>query len=281
MNVAIVGYGFVGKAVENAIKDVKDIFIIDPKLKNDINVLKDKKIDFIFLCLPTPMREDGGQDIKIILNVLEAIENLHLKSQIVLKSTVLPSNINIIQERNSEIIYNPEFLREKRANEDFINASLILFGGKKENCEKLSKFYTGNTRCLQTDHTFVDIISASIIKYSINSFLATKVIFFNELYQIFTNSGSKDSWEKIISSISKDLRIGNTHMNVPGHDGRRGFGGACFPKDINALYKYSKEINAEFNILKKAISLNNKLRDEYNDLLDREKEQNINFKLKE
>ncbi len=277
MNIVIIGYGFVGKAIDNALKKNVNVTKIDPKLDTNLEAILSKNHDFIFICLPTPMNENNKQDISTILNTLKFLKQNNIDSQIIIKSTVLPSNMKLLQEECNSLVYNPEFLREKFAKDDFINAPIILFGGNEENCQKASEFYKNNTNCILKKHTITDIISASLIKYSINSFLATKVVFFNELHEVFVNSGSQDSWENIIKAISTDSRIGNSHMQVPGHDERKGFGGACFPKDTSALYDYSKEINSEFKLLKKAIKLNNELRAEYNDPLDREKEQNINF----
>ncbi len=88
-----------------------------------------------------------------------------------------------------------------------------------------------------------------------------------------------NAFDKSIEILSIDKRIGNSHMNVPGHDGRLGYGGACFPKDARAFLKYSKDLDAEFTLLKKSINLNNELRSLYNEPSSRELEQNISFNL--
>jgi UDPglucose 6-dehydrogenase len=124
-------------------------------------------------------------------------------------------------------------------------------------------------------------MSASLVKYTINSFLALKVIFFNEMKSVFDNFNTNTEWSDFINSLSKDKRMGNSHMNVPGPDGRYGFGGPCFPKDVKALIQYSKEIGNELTLLKKANSINNNIRAKYNDETVREKEQNIKFNSKE
>ena len=105
-----------------------------------------------------------------------------------------------------------------------------------------------------------------------------KVIFFNEIKSVFDNLNSNNDWSNFINALSKDKRIGNSHMNVPGPDGKYGFGGACFPKDVSALIEYSTELGSELSLLKKANAINNTIRAEYNDLSEREKEQNIRFK---
>ena len=94
---------------------------------------------------------------------------------------------------------------------------------------------------------------------------------------IFDNLNSQSKWLDFINALSKDKRIGDSHMNVPGPDGRYGFGGPCFPKDVSALIEYSKEIGFELNLLTKANTINNNIRAQYNDLTEREKEQNIKY----
>ena len=278
MKVAIVGYGFVGKALADGFLDTVKVIKIDPKLNTDINEIIRFKPDIIFICLPTPMNDDSSQDISLVQEAMKEISQMNISSIVVLKSTVLPDNLDQLSLLNKDFVYNPEFLREKHAKEDFINSSLIVFGGQKEKCKVLANFYTNHTKCLSKEYFFTDKITASLIKYTINSFLSTKVSFFNELHNLFTNSGSKDSWENFTRMISFDKRIGDSHMQVPGHDGRFGFGGACLPKDSKAFSLYSESKLAELNVLKAAINTNNKIRAKYNKKTDREAEQNVNFK---
>jgi UDPglucose 6-dehydrogenase len=278
MKVAIIGYGFVGKALKNGLKNSVEVLLVDPKLNTNINDLKTFKPDTIFICVPTPMNNDGSQDTSILENVINELNSLSESALIVLKSTVIPSYISKIEIKIPNIVYNPEFLRENFANYDFINADLIVFGGKNDDAnKKLANFYSQYTKCINTNYQFTDLISASLIKYSINTFLSAKVIFFNELFEVFSNSGSKDNWENFIKIMQNDKRIGNSHMQVPGPDGKLGFGGPCFPKDTKALLQYSNDIGEPLKLLEKCISLNNNIRSQYNSLSKREVEQNINF----
>lgn len=278
MKVGIVGFGFVGKALSHGLKDTVELIKIDPKLNTNISDLKPHNPNIVFLCIPTPMVDDGNQDINAINHAIQEINAFVEKPLLIIKSTVLPNYALEIKEKYSNVVFNPEFLREKHAEEDFINSETIIFGGNKENCLKASIFYKEYTNCLQENHMFTDEISACLLKYSINSFLATKVVFFNELKKVFEQSGTDEDWSKFINYIASDSRIGKSHMMVPGPDGRNGFGGACFPKDTKALCKFSENLDAELMLLKKAISINNNIRSEYNDLFDREKDQNINYK---
>ena len=278
MKVAIIGYGFVGKALHNGLKNSEEVLLVDPKLNTNINDLKAFKPDTIFICVPTPMNDDGSQDASILENVINELNSLPESTLIVLKSTVLPSNIARIEIKIPNIVYNPEFLRENFANEDFINADLIIFGGNNDAAnKKLADFYRKYTKCINTNYQFTDLISATLVKYSINTFLSTKVIFFNELFEVFSNSGAIDNWENFIKIINNDKRIGNSHMQVPGPDGKLGFGGACFPKDTKALLQFSKDIGKPLHLLEKCISVNNNIRSQYKYVSRREAEQNINF----
>ena len=279
MKVAIVGYGFVGKALKLGLKENTEVFLVDPILKTHIKDLQYFIPDIIFICVPTPMNDDGSQDISILNSVFNEIKDLKSSALIVLKSTVLPNYIRDLETLIPMIIYNPEFLRERYAEEDFINSDLIVFGGQYEATKKLAEFFLNHTKCINSDYKYTDLITASLIKYSINTFLSTKVIFFNELHNSFKNSGSKDEWDNFTNIISTDKRIGNSHMQVPGPDGMLGFGGPCLPKDCNALYTYSKNIGEPFKLLNNVNAINNNIRKQYNSLSKRELEQNINFDL--
>ncbi len=278
MKVGIIGFGFVGKAIKNGLKDSVKVFIVDPNIGSSIKDLDSFDPDIVFLCLPTPYgSKTNVQDTSIFIDVLKEIKNLSFKNALfVLKSTISPENLHIFDDIE-RFVYNPEFLTELNANDDFINADFSVIGGRDNQCELLKQFYKKYTKCRTNNYLFTDVISASLIKYAINSFLATKVTFFNELFDLFNSSGTNEDWETFIEIIKNDSRIGNTHMQVPGHDGRRGFGGACFPKDISAFLTYSKKINSNFSLLETVIKSNNKIRQSYNDLTEREESQNVNF----
>ena len=277
MRISIIGYGFVGKALSNALKGDIKLQKIDPNLNTSTIDIKDFNPEIIFICVPTPMKKDGSQDISILMDIIKEIKSFGFQNLIVIKSTILPSHIERIQKELTNFVYNPEFLREKHAYEDFINSNMIIFGGKNEANVELSNFYKNYLECKNKEYTFTDPVSASFIKYIINSFLATKVIFFNEFHKLFESSSAKEDWDTFIKIISKDRRMGASHMSVPGHDGRMGFGGACLPKDANAIVKYSESHGIDLEILASAIKINNKIRAKYNENTKREREQNIFF----
>ena len=277
LKLGIIGHGFVGKATDWGFNKNVEKYIVDPVYKTTTKDLEKFDPDLIFICVPTPMGDDGNQDSSIIESVIRDLTKFTPNSIKVVKSTVLPSILDKLYYIEPNLVYNPEFLREKHANIDFVNSEMIIFGGDRNISSKVSDAYLKHSRCETKEHIFTDLKSASLIKYTINTFLASKVIFFNELHSIYESLGVSDSWENIISIISRDSRIGESHMNVPGHDGRKGFGGACFPKDSLALVKYAEQNKIELNLLKAVIKINNKIRKQYLDLDSREREQNVSF----
>ena len=243
LRLGIVGHGFVGKATDWGFNKHVSKFIVDPLINTDISDLKDFNPEIVFICVPTPMSDDGSLDSSIIKTVIKDLTLYCPNSIKVIKSTIIPSVLDELHKLDKKLVYNPEFLREKHANLDFVNSDMIIFGGDKNISSQVSNAYLKHSRCKTKEHIFTDLKTASLIKYSINTFLASKVIFFNELYSVYEKLEVKDSWESVINIVSRDSRIGDSHMNVPGHDGKRGFGGACFPKDSLALIKYAHSID--------------------------------------
>jgi len=277
VKLGIIGHGFVGQATDHGFSKVREKYIVDPRYGTTIEGLKKFQPDFIFICVPTPMKKDGSQDSSIVKKVFNELENNFKGTPKILKSTILPDLLNKLTNDQDSFVYNPEFLREKHANEDFINSPFVILGGKKSTCKEVELLYRNFSSCLTKKYLNVDMETASLIKYSINSFLATKVLFFNGIKDIFDELDTKESWVDFINILSLDERIGDSHMSVPGHDGKRGFGGACFTKDTAALINYSDSISKKFELLKKVVSLNNSLRKSYKNLDKREKDQNVNY----
>ena len=126
MKVGIVGFGFVGKALKNGLKDNVDCLEIDPILGTDLNDLKSHEPSIVFICLPTPMNDDGSQNIDLVKDAVNQINKFEQDILLVIKSTILPKYVDEILTNNNNIIINPEFLRENFANEDL--SKLILSG---------------------------------------------------------------------------------------------------------------------------------------------------------
>ena len=277
LKLAIVGYGFVGKATDQGFNKYVTKYIVDPLLDTSVEELKEFEPEIVFICVPTPMKDDGSQDASIISSVTKELSKYCPEAIKVVKSTVLPSILDELKVIDANLIYNPEFLREKHANYDFIKSDMIIFGGDRNLSTKVSNAYFRHSRCETKKHIFTDLKTASLIKYAINTYLASKVIFFNELHSIFSKLETSDDWDSVIDIISTDKRIGDSHMQVPGHDGKKGFGGACFPKDSLALIKFAKNFGVDLNLLISTVKINNKLRSEYKELDSRESEQNVSF----
>ncbi len=277
LKLGIVGHGFVGKATDWGFNKRVSKFIVDPLINTRISDLKDFDPEIVFICVPTPMGDDGNQNSAIIEEVIKELI-IHCPNSIkVVKSTVLPSVLDELLKLDPKLIYNPEFLREKHANSDFVNSDMIIFGGNRNTSTKVSNAYLNHSRCKTKEHIFTDLKTASLIKYAINTFLASKVVFFNELHSIYEKLDVADNWESIVNVISRDKRIGDSHMDVPGHDGKKGFGGACFPKDSVALIKFATSLGVNLNSLISTVKINNKIRSEYKELDSRETEQNVTF----
>lgn len=276
MKIAIVGHGFVGKAVEYGFPTVEKV-LIDPIYGTSVKDLKDSEIKVSFVCVPTPMTDDGSVDSSIVESVIEKLLEL-TNSIVVLKSTVTPSVIKRILElsnADNRFVYNPEFLREKTANTDFINPDFHVFGGPSEAVVFVEDLYFDYSICLMDVPIFkVNVLEASFIKYGINDFLATKVLWYNQYYDLIKNY-PEVSYDVVKEVIGTDPRIGHSHMNVPGHDGKRGYGGACFAKDTMALLKFAEEHGYDFTTLREVIRKNQEYRS--TELDDREKAQHVRF----
>ena len=159
-------------------------------------------------------------------------------------------------------MYNPEFLTEANSFDDFINPNFQILGGKWKDCEVVEKAYLrhSNVKIVPTFKT--DLTTASLIKYTVNSWLATKVVFFNDLYNLHKAGSSRVSWEQFTDILKNDSRMGDSHMTVPGPDGLFGFGGHCFPKDTEAFVTSSKRVYSNLSILENAIEYNQRIRKE-------------------
>ena len=180
-------------------------------------------------------------------------------SIILLRSTVIPGTSQFFSQKFSKLklVFNPEFLREKNANNDFINQSRIILGGDRKNTNRVAELY--NWRFQNTIPIIqTNFQTAELIKYMNNAFLATKVSFMNEMKMI-GNKVNVD-WNKAIEGFILDPRIGNSHVDVPGHDGKLGFGGSCFPKDLQAIIHFSNTLGIDTKVLRGAWETNLEVR---------------------
>jgi len=262
--ISIIGFGIVGKSVHHAFKELCDFKIFDTNSNICQNTLLEtvKDGDFIFIAVPTPMKKDGSFDSSIIDSVVDSVAN-YIKDTdktLIIKSTIIPETTQryIDTYPDVNIIFCPEFLREKHYLEDAENPSRIVFGidGDKDNFyyihDKLMELY--KKRFPETPIFVTNPTTAEMIKYTCNCFLATKVSFFNEMYQICEKLGI--NYDDMVQIVLADNRIGKSHYSVPGNDGLYGWGKKCFPKDINALIKKALELGVSPTMLLATVEKN-------------------------
>ena len=263
MKLGIVGHGFVGTAVDHGFTRDIQKFIVDPK-HNSTNTIEDLiafKPDAVFVAVPTPQSESGECNTEILEGVMQQLNNSK-GLLVIVKSTVPAYKLQKIQEEciNIRIVYNPEFLTEKNYIDDFVNPAMHVFGGMNKDTDAVEKLYLEHSDCAECPVYKTDIVTASMVKYCINSFLATKVTFMNEMYDVL-NAAKGADWNTFSKIIQTDPRIGKSHMRVPGADGLRGYAGSCFPKDTAALAWFAREIlNTQFTQLETSIKINDTLR---------------------
>lgn len=271
INIAIIGHGYVGKAVDHGFSTGQVIkHIIDPIYGTTIEELKNKvRLDAAFVAVPTPFGEDGSIDASIVRDVVQQLA--FFSCPIVIKSTTTPDVVEELYNENDLVVFNPEFLTEKNALDDFINPPMHVLGGARKQTDKVLDLYENHSQCIPCPVYHMTAKEAAFVKYGINSFLATKVLWMNQFKDIVDDHDAK--YNVIANAIGSDPRIGHSHTQVPGPDGRKGYGGACFPKDTSALSSFAR---GEFSVLDEVISANNRYRQEY-ELDDREKEQKVNY----
>lgn len=256
--VGIIGNGFVGESQAFAFSPTCEVLIYDKNPLRSVNSLDEVlSSDYVFVCVPTPMKKDGSQDFSYIEN---SFKNSKKGPIYIIKSTILPGSTVYLQKKfkNLDIIFSPEFLTERTAKLDMLTQARIIFGGDlklTKKCEILFSQRFMNRTFIHTDPT-----TAEYIKYMNNNFFATKVSIMNEYYRLGKKIGI--NWDDAIYGFAADHRIGDSHLHVPGPDGKLGFGGTCFPKDINALISFADKNDIKMNILEAAWKTNLEVRPE-------------------
>ena len=265
MKIGIVGRGFVGEAVFQGLSSFYDIETYDKfnNFKSSCGSLQElcKKTKILFLCLPTPMNKDGSCNISVVEDTVAAINEFTSgKHTVVIKSTVPPGTTERFNQEytNVNAVFNPEFLTEANYIDDFKNQNRIIIGGPLPHSTKIKNLYEKvfkNVPIIKTSSTV-----AEVVKYTANCFLATKVSFANEIKQICEKV--QVDYDKVIEYATYDERLGNSHWKVPGPDGKLGFGGSCFPKDVNALICFAKNLDIDLNVLRATWETNLRVRPE-------------------
>jgi len=254
--IGIVGQGFVGGALNAGMRhaltvETYDKFIEERSTCASLIQLVEKS-DVIFVCLPTPMRKNGSCDLRIIDETIAEIDRICYKNEYlgkvaVIKSTIPPGttaayndNVKFIQ-----VVFNPEFLTEANAIDDFKNQTRIIVGGPRPASSVVKNVFRKafpKTPIIKTGSN-----TAEMVKYFTNCFLSTKISFANEIKQICDNLDI--DFDKVVEYGLYDDRIGKSHWSVPGPDGSMGFGGHCFPKDLNALIHLARELDVDPTVM--------------------------------
>ena len=268
----IVGYGFVGKAIEVGFKDYTEILICDPKyleINKQISLLV-ANCEFIFIAVPTPyIISENKQDDSILnkcLNEIDDHSNFQEKVQtVIIKSAILATNVNkyIKKYTNLNIVISPEYLTERTYLHDFVNQECMILGGNKKICQQITEFYKNYSICNnKVKIGYCSAVEAAFLKYVENNFLALKVIFLNQMKDIYDKLPINHNYNKFLKNHHLDTRIGvfNFDYTVPGPDGDYGFGGKCLPKDVLSLITESKKLGISSELMSKVWSLNLKYR---------------------
>jgi UDPglucose 6-dehydrogenase len=239
MRIGIVGNGYVGKAT--ALLKCEDVNVViydkNPDLCMPLGISLTSLIDcdFILVCVPTPMRPDGSCDVSIVDSVVEGLSDKYPTGRIIVRSTVPVGTC-----KRLGTMFLPEFLTEKNWENDFRNNFDWVLGWDQSRTvadEFYDKVLTSAYNCKSLKNNpraqYCTTEEAELTKYIRNAFLATKVSFFNEI-QSFCIARNMD-YDTVKRLVANDKRIGSSHMAVPGPDGKRGFGGTCFAKDLASL----------------------------------------------
>ena len=257
--IGIVGLGFVGNAVWQSYKDsFFNSIIIDPA-KGWYATYQDLiQCSAVFVCVPSPQGDDGSCDTSILESVLKELKAVDYTGVIISKVTAPPDVYSRLQKEYPNLVHAPEFLTAANAIADYQNGKFAFIGGAvsayRNEAERIIKI--GQTQLESVRHCSIQ--EASMVKYILNCYLATKVIFMNEVSKLAETMGC--DWNVLQGLIECDNRVGNTHMQVPGPDGQFGFGGMCFPKDTSAMLKFAELAEQQMNVLDAAVKKNTLLR---------------------
>jgi UDPglucose 6-dehydrogenase len=254
MKIIIVGYGFVGKAVGNALKEKHQVVIVDPQYTTT-EIQHHPDADGLIICAPTPSTENGMCDASIVASIMDQIP---VYLPVLIKSTVTPGIAKGFRDvyPDHSIVYSPEFLRARSANQDFLNQKYIILGGEDPECFWQELFQGSLPNCSIVFNCTDE--EACLVKYAENSFLALKTSFFNQIYDVCLNTGM--DFDAVRQLLTHDQRINSDHSMVPGPDGERGWGGHCFPKDTAAFIQWTNTIGSSVSLVEEAVKYNHQIR---------------------
>ena len=260
--IGIVGNGFVGNSVAFGFSPTHEVRIHDKDPKKNLNTIEEVlECSYVFVCVPTPMNENGSINLDIVHKALQEIEsknNIH--NILILKSTMIPGTVETLQHKypSLNIVFNPEFLTERTAKLDFLTQARIILGGDPILTLKVKQLF--EERFIHSYVIETDTTTAELIKYMNNVFFSSKVSIMNEFKQVCDKVGA--DWNVALKGFTADGRIGDSHLSVPGPDGKMGFGGSCFPKDINAFISLAESYDVDVHTIKGAWATNLEVRPE-------------------
>tara|TARA_Y100000310_G_scaffold344427_1_gene457131 strand:+ start:4966 stop:5889 length:924 start_codon:yes stop_codon:yes gene_type:complete len=270
--IGVIGQGFVGGSVTEGLASTYYVYACDISGKfsqsatsttQDLATLvqvAENEVSFsgvYFVCLPTPMKSNGECDVSIVESVLTQLSKIPGQRIAVVKSTIPPGSTACWNEMFANtgltVVFNPEFLTEANAVEDFKNQNRIIVGGPRPASGIVKQIFQAafpKVPIIKTSSTI-----AEMIKYVTNTFLATKVSFANEIFQVCKQLNI--DYDKVIEYAKYDDRLGYSHWSVPGpmalddntNKPAFGFGGSCFPKDLNALMFLAQSLGITPHVL--------------------------------
>ncbi|MAH51381.1 hypothetical protein CMI37_36530 [Candidatus Pacearchaeota archaeon] len=267
--IGIIGNGFVGSAVaygfgtsNHSCPEKCQVKIYDKNPQNSVDSFEDTvdSSDFLFVGVPTPPKDDWDIDLSIVDGVVREISEMSKDKIIVIKSTVLPGTCRSLSEKYGvRVVSNPEFLTERRAKWDFINSAQILIGADNpEDGEKVRGIY--ENRFTSVKYLMTNTVTTEFIKYLLNCYFSVRLSFLNEAKQVAEQIGA--DWDKAIQGFVGDSRAGDSHTNIPGPDGKPGFGGKCFPKDLQAFIHFIEKLGVDPLVMNGAWNKNIEVRGE-------------------
>jgi len=240
MKLTLIGFGYVGKAIHHVLSKHHEVKVVDPSY-ND-NEIEDDSDGYI-VCVPTPMSNtEGSCDMTIVKDVVTYCPD---NKPVLIKSTISLEGWRNLQKYGKSLSFSPEFLVADNAINDFANQEFMLYGGADY------KFWKNVFPFPLVTGTVEELI---MTKYVRNCFLAAKVAFFNDIHKLCQKVDI--NYDNVTNLAAMDRRIGSSHMQVPGPDGKFGFGGACFPKDTKALVATGKHYDIDMMVLNDIITAN-------------------------
>ena len=276
----IIGYGYVGGAIGYLCKQNKVKMCTYDVLKKDEKeaVANFSQIDDLvkhsesyndhnvyFICVPTPPKEETGEcDTKIVEHVFDQLYNkVNKTTSVIIKSTVKPGTSRLLKNKYGSklnVVFCPEFLKEKTFQEDMYNADFCLLG---TDCDEVTKGLVEKVMRDLYSHKMIDVIhktyeECELFKYTINVFLSVKVWYFNEISEVCDRFGVK--YNDLKDLFRLEPRIGESHIDVPGHDGSYGFGGKCLPKETLALKHLQERLELPNKVLAEILERNSYFR---------------------